>query len=352
MGSRQLIATYKTNASTVLVNNVEQESGVTVNDFTNEVIYSFIGKRGNKRDVRVEIVWMVFDIPHITITTTNGQEVTSKSDYLTATISIDGKDLYEDYSGTTEIRGRGNSTWTYPKKPYRLKLTSKSEILGLPSARNWVLLANYLDPSFMCNSVAMKMGRDLDIPFTVNTIPVDLTINDTYRGSYVLTQQVEVHENRVNIGDDGYLLELDTYFDEDYQFYSQHYSLPVMIKNPELADPSEITPIKTDFESFEALIKDSTFPNNNYGDYFDIDVFARYILVYFMTGNGEVNHPKSTYLHKKTDGKFTFGPLWDFDWAYGYSPGTGHFVNPNIPLLGSGSAKGSVFFRRFLKTWL
>lgn len=349
MGSRQLIATYKTNASTVLVNNVEQQSGVTINDFTNEVTYSFVGERGSNRNVKVKITWIASDIPHITITTTNGQEITSKEDYLTATISIDGKDLYADYSGTTEIRGRGNSTWSYPKKPYRIKLTSKSEILGLPTARNWVLLANYLDPSFMCNSVALKMGRDLDVPFTNSAIPVDLTVNDTYRGSYVLTQHIEVNENRVNVGKDGYLLELDVYFDEDYQFYSDHYSLPVMIKNPELVDESEIAPIKTDFENFEALIKDSAFPDNNYGDHFDIDVFARYMLVCFMTANGELNHPKSTYMHKTIDGKFTFGPLWDFDWAFGYSPDLGHFSNPATPLLLSGSTTGTVFFTRLFE---
>src|SRR5690606_26459324 len=118
--------------------------------------------------------------------------------------------------------------------------------------------------------------------------------------------------NRVNVTKNGYLLELDRYSDEDYQFHSANYGLPVMIKSPELNNSSEIAPIKADFETFESLVKRNDFPNNGYGNYFDIDVFAKYILVYFITGNEEVNHPKSTYMNKAIDGKFRFGPLWDF----------------------------------------
>jgi hypothetical protein len=267
-----------------------------------------------------------------------------------AEVAIDGKGIYPDYAGATEIKGRGNSTWGYPKKPYRLKLKTKSEILGLPTAKNWVLLANYLDPSLMCNSVAMKIGQDLEVPYANTVIPVDLTINGKYRGSYVLTEQIEVNKNRVDIDEDrGYLLELDTYFDEDYKFFSSSYDLPVMIKSPELEDQSEIAPIKADFEQFESLVKRADFPNNNYTDYFDVEVFAKYILVYFITGNEEVNHPKSTYIHRAVGGKFRFGPLWDFDWAYGYEGNGQHFSNPTRPMFWSGTAKGTVFFKRLFE---
>lgn len=348
-GSQQLIASFSTNAEKVMVNGVQQQSGISVNDFSNIVTYTFVGKSGNKREVKVKIGWTTADVPHVEITTAGGEAITSKENYLQATISIDGKGRYLDYLGSTEVKGRGNSTWAYPKKPYRLKLTSKSEILGMGSAKNWVLLANYLDPSLMSNAVAMKIGQDLAVPFTNTIIPVDLTVNGTYLGSYVLTQQVEVQDNRVNIGKDGYLLELDAYFDETYKFYSASYSLPVMIKEPDLEGPSGITPIKTQFESLEALIKGSSFPSNNYGDLFDKDVFARYILVYFLTGNEEVNHPKSVYMHKKAGGKFSFGPLWDFDWAYGYEGSGVHFTNPHRPLFWSGSSSGTVFFKRLFE---
>ena len=86
-------------------------------------------------------------------------EIPSKDYYLNATLTVDGKGIYENYTGKTEVKGRGNSTWGYPKKPYRLKLDKKSEICGLGKAKNYVLLANHIDPTLMLNSVAFKSGN-------------------------------------------------------------------------------------------------------------------------------------------------------------------------------------------------
>ncbi len=345
---KKLIAEFKTNAKSVLVNGVSQVSGVTENDFSEEVLYTFIGEKGTKKEVVVNINWMKSEVPEIIISVENNAEIVTKDTYLNAQITVKGGDRYPSYTGTTEIRGRGNSTWSYPKKPYRLRLTTKSEILGLPSARNWVLLANYLDPSLMCNSVAMRIGKDLNLPFTNTIIPVDLTINGQYRGSYVLTEQIEVDENRVNVAKDGFLLEIDTHYDEDFQFKSTNYDLPVMIKNPKLQNQSEIDPIKIDFEQMESLVFSSDFPDNGYRDKLDIDVFARYLIVYFLTGNQEINHPKSVYIHKVSGGKYTFGPIWDFDWAYGYGPR--HFENVTREFLvrGPGVLSGSKFINRLV----
>ena len=350
--SKILIAEFKSNAKLVEVNGVRQISGVTANDFSKDITYTFIGERGTKKEVVVHIDWIQSQIPEITINIDGNAEVTSKETYLKANLKIDGGDLYPDFSGTTEIRGRGNSTWGYPKKPYRLKLTTKSSVLGLPTAKNWVLLANYIDPSLMCNSVAMRIGRDLEVPFTNSTIPVNLTINGEYRGSYVLTQHLEVADNKINVTNKGYLLEMDDYYDEEFKFKSANYQLPVMIKSPELALQSEVAPIQADFNEMESLVFASTFPNNGYRDKLDIDAFAKYILVYFLTGNEEVNHPKSTYMHKVPGNKFSFGPIWDFDWAYGFEASGNHFTNANRAFFWNSNNtayQGTRFFTRLMQ---
>lgn len=346
---KKLIPTFSSNAAKVLVNNVEVVSAVTEIDFTQPVKFTFVGVKGGKKEVTVVINWKTYAIPQIAININEGKDVIVKDTYLKADLIISGNDLYPNYTGITEVKGRGNSTWGYPKKPYRLKLSAKAEILGMPAAKNWVLLANYLDSSLMCNVVAMKIGRDLGVPYTNETIPVDLTINGTYRGSYLLTQQIEVDDNRINIGKDGYLFELDSYFDEDYKFKSINYNLPVMIKSPELVTQDQVIPIKADFQELEDLIFNSTFPNNNYTDLLYINVFAKYILVYFLTGNEEINHPKSIYINKKTGGKYNFGPIWDFDWAFGYEGSGQHFTNANRSLFWSGSSIGTKFFKRLFE---
>jgi len=137
-------------------------------------------------------------------------------------VEIDGKGFYENFADSTRIRGRGNTTWSYPKKPYRLKLDNDGTPFGLAKEKDWVLLANYLDPTHLLNPVAMTIGQMLELPFTNHVVPVTVTLNGQYQGVYTFTEQVERSKTRVNIDKKkGALLELDQYFDEDFKFKSE-----------------------------------------------------------------------------------------------------------------------------------
>ncbi|WP_316819056.1 CotH kinase family protein [Pedobacter nyackensis] len=343
----KLKATFVTSGKSVTVANVKQESMVTVNDFSKPLNYQVTAEDGSQRTYTVTCEWKI-SVPHVYIQTANNTPVTSKDDYLQADIQITGSTAYPDYTGTTKIKGRGNSTWNLPKKPYRLKLDKKASILGLAEEKDWVLLANYIDPTLMCNAVAMKTGQLLQIPYTNHIIPVDVTINGTYMGSYSLTEQVAVSKNRVNIEDGGVLMELDVYFDEPWKFTSSNYNLPVMIKYPDLTSNDQLNLIKDDFQLMENTIFNNGFPNNNYTDHFDINALVNYFIVYNLTGNEELNHPKSVYLYKPKNGKYTMGPLWDFDWAYGFEGSGTHFKTFDRPLFWNSSAIGTTFFTRLL----
>lgn len=291
-------------------------------------------------------------IPHIYIEINENEEVVSKDIYLKGSVKVDGNGQFENLSAvSTSIKGRGNSSWNKPKKPYRLKLDSKTSILGLPAAKNWVLLANYQDYTLMLNAVAMKVGEQLGMPYTNKIIPVDLTINGRYRGNYTLTQQVEIDPNRVAVGDDGVILELDKYFDEEFRFKSANFDLPVMIKSPDIKSDAQFSKIKDEFQAFENLLAASTFPANNYGNSFDKKQLVNYMIVNNLTGNLEINHPGSVYIHKANGGKYTMGPIWDFDWGYGMDETSRtYFQTPEIALFREyDDRKGTLFFKTFLK---
>lgn len=291
-------------------------------------------------------------IPHIYIDIEGGQEVVSKDVYLKASVEVDGKGKFDNLSATlTSIKGRGNSTWNKPKKPYRLKLDKKASILGLTAAKNWVLLANYQDYTLMTNAVAMKIGQQLGLPYTHKIIPVDVTVNGEYKGSYTLTQQVEIGEGRVNVGDDGVVLELDNNYDEDYQFMSANFNLPVMVKDAKIDSDEDFNPIKTEFQSFEDLLVAPNFPNNNYGDYFDKKQLVNYLIVNDLAANFEINHPKSVYMHKAKGGKYTMGPIWDFDWGFGMDEDSRQYFSfIDVRLLRENDErKGAMFLKNFMK---
>lgn len=292
------------------------------------------------------------ELPHIYITIEDEQEVTSKDIYLNANLSIEGITSETDLNiVSTRIKGRGNSTWTLPKKPYRLKLDKSTSLLGLPAAKDWVLLANYIDYTLMTNAVAMEIGKQLGMPYTHDIVSVDLTVNGIYRGNYNLTQQVEIHENRVNVGSNGILWELDSYFDEDWQFKTTKYNLPVMLKDPKVESEGVFINWQTEFNEFINLVGDISFPKNNYGETFDKQQFVNYVLVNMLVGNQEICHPKSVFIHKKEGGKYTMGPLWDFDYSFGFSEehSRTYFNYVDLPLFGSNDKRvGSVFFKRLL----
>jgi len=344
---QKLIATFSTEATSVTIDGIVQETGKTIVDFSQPVKYTLTSRYGTKAEYLISIDWEG-SVPRISIVTAGNAPIVSKDDYLQATIKIEGLGGFQDYSGTTKIKGRGNSTWGYPKKPYRIKLDKKAALLGLAEEKDWVLLANYLDPTLMFNVVAMKAGQLLQMPYTNHMIPVELTINDTYMGSYVFTEQVAVATNRVNIEDGGTLLELDAYYDEPWKFKSTNYNLPVMVKYPDISSEAGLTVLQNEFQVMENAIASSAFPGNNYSDYLDINSLVDLFIVCNLTDNEELNHPKSLYVYKPKNGKYSFGPLWDFDWAFGFE-GTGtHFVKYNNDLLWNSSSAGTVFFKRLL----
>ena len=348
----ELIPTFTTNAVKVLVDEVEQKSGMTKNDFSSPVVYQFIMRNGETFQYTVKAEFLLSAIPELTITTTDPSiaEIPSKDYYLEGTLAVNGRGGYEDYTGKTEVKGRGNSTWGYPKKPYRLKLNKKAEICGLGKAKNYVLLANHLDPTLMLNSVAFKIGRLLELPFTNHAIPVDVVLNGIYKGSYLLTEQIEVKENRVDLDENNSVMwELDSYWDDEPKFKSTAFNLPVMVKDPDLTT-EQFEYWKKDFNAFTTQFAKEPLEGNSYVDMIDIESVAKFLITFNLVHNMEINHPKSVFLYKEGNGKYVMGPIWDFDWAYDYEGTSNHFGRYNTPLFSSSmNGVGTAFFQRFLQ---
>ena len=95
----------------------------------------------------------------LVIETENNKELINKEDKIYSVITIfdeDGNQIFKDTE--TTFSGRGNSTWVQPKKPYKLKLSSKASLFDLPKHKQWMLIANYLDMSFMKNEMAFFLS--------------------------------------------------------------------------------------------------------------------------------------------------------------------------------------------------
>ena len=269
-------------------------------------------------------------LPIVVINTENKAEILDKENWIPANMKIDGVGQFDNYEGTLTIRGRGNSTWSYPKKPYAIKLDTKSEILGMPSHKRWVLLANYMDRTIMRNHIAFEIAKRTELEWTVRGQFVEVVLNGIHLGNYFLCEQIKIDKNRVNITemtakdiDDenitgGYLLEVDRHYDEVNKFKSDILSLPVMFKDPdeEVLQPEQFEYMRNYINTFEqSLFEEDFTTTREYASYISMETFIDFWLVAEVTRNAEVGSPGSCYFFKDRSGVLKAGPVWDFDWG-------------------------------------
>lgn len=272
-------------------------------------------------------------------------QLSEKETWVNAYVKIDGHGICEDTGRTyLMVKGRGNSTWNEPKKPMRLKFDSKKSICGFKKAKNYVLLANYLDPTHVKNVIALWLAQRLNIPFSNHFIPVNVIINGNHQGLYLLTEKIGINGASVDIDDyKGILFELSSEFDEPYKFRSAIYDLPVMVKDPDFSelyrpDSEDMTPDERlklwqdDFNNAEKAVS-----LNQGFEYFDLNSAVDYVMVMKFTNNSDNGSPKSFYIWKPELGKETkyiLGPLWDFDSSFNtprYNDGTVNYDSWNSP---------------------
>jgi len=273
------------------------------------------------------------NLPTVTIHTVNAQDITSKEEYLQGYVSFiydNGKTIYSD---NLDIRGRGNASWNFPKKPYRMKLNNKVNLMGMPAKeKNWTLINNYGDKTLMRNFLAFDLSRKLEMPYTPAIMSVDVILNGEYKGNYQLCDQVEVAPERVdvqkmNISDialpylsGGYLIEVDAYaYSEISWFLSLRNYTPVTIHSPKDDEivSQQTNYIRNYYNTMEAAVFASNYkdPVNGYRKYMDVETFLRHFLVGEISGNTDTYW--SVYMYKdRDDDIFKFGPVWDLDLAY------------------------------------
>ncbi|MDD3323032.1 MAG: CotH kinase family protein [Paludibacter sp.] len=272
------------------------------------------------------------NLPTLFVTTQDGQSVSSKETYVPGNIVIKSADLIEELSMVTEIRGRGNSTWGMAKKPYRIKLDKKTNILDLPAkAKSWVLLANYADKTLIRNAVAFKISCILGLEFTPSSRFVDLVLNGTYLGNYLLTDQVQAGPGRVNIDEQdstdvtepnitgGYFLELDGFAAAPDIWFTSGKGLKITIKSPDSDEinQTQLDYIKNYINGFENTLFSADFkdPVKGYRAIVDTTSLINWYIGCELTGNSDSFW--STYIYKKRlDDKLYFGPMWDYDIAF------------------------------------
>ncbi|MBE6307620.1 MAG: starch-binding protein [Bacteroidales bacterium] len=292
-------------------------------------------------------------VPVIYINTENGTPITSKEDYLQATYYLDpmGCDGIEAIGSETtqealEIRGRGNWTWNgFDKKPYRIKLGSKTAIMGMNKSKHFALMANADDElSGLRNAVGYQLARMLDMPWTPEAKPVEVVLNGEYIGLYFLTETIRVDSDRVNIVEQadeetdplaitgGWLVEIDNYDTDPHVRITEGNGERIIFtyKTPEILSKEQETFLREQMTTIDNAIYSKDKNSTTWEEYIDLDRLVRFYIVQEILDNAESFHG-SCYMHRNLgeNEKWLFGPVWDF--GNTFRRGGGQFIYENPP---------------------
>lgn len=300
-------------------------------------------------------------------------------------MSLIGTDGDVDYTDkVTELKGRGNSTFAmYAKKPYQIKIKNKTALIegSAEKSKKYVLLADAADYTLMHNAVTFALADALGMPYTNGYEHIDLYFDGEYRGTYLITEKVEVASTNVDIDDldeaieeanagsnayenpvvvtkttaskgtqdatdgaagsykyiDGlvepalpegashhaYLLEYEfaKRYGEELTGFVTKRGKPIITKNPEYLTKETGAFISAFWQEFE----DAVYGENGYNattgkyyyDYCDLDSLVNLYLINELSKNHDTFYSSAFFYLPADEDKFYVGPVWDFDIGYG-----------------------------------
>lgn len=331
--NKKLVSHIAFNGDSVALDGIIVESDVSQCDFRKPVILTVFS--GNDRKEYTVYVHSFTGLPIVSIETENRKAIVSRDDYIDATFRLE-ENVTTRSSGDVieskcQIKGRGNSSWIHTsKKSYTLKFPEKVSLFDDPKDKSWVLIGNSFDKTMLRNYLAYYIGSLSKMDYSPRFHFIDLILNGSYWGTYMLGDKLKISKHRVNVGDDGYLLEIDerAEYDGDIYFRTPHLWQPINIKDPDVEVGSEAYNYIKDFViTAEAVLFSEEFkdPINGWQKFIDIDTFLDWYIIHEIAKNYDaLSLYTSCYMNLKRGGKLKMGPIWDFDVTFGNN------TNPQI----------------------
>lgn len=271
------------------------------------------------------------------------------------------------YAGALDkVKIRGNATRFQPKSPFRIGLDRPASLAGLGESEDYVLLAEYGDISLLRNKTAMELaGRTIE-NYEPEAEHVDLYVNGNYMGVYLLCEGISLGENRLELKD--LELETDLFNEEDHSFYEPYsemcdgstvekgYEIPInppdisggylleleyhgryeseettgfrtdrdwslVLKEPTYASREQVGYIKEQFQHVENAMYAPDWTDPKTGLMLEELVDMESLVHKYLMDEVCLNTDPwtSQFLYKNQgDDEFYFGPMWDYDMAFGH----------------------------------
>lgn len=235
-----------------------------------------------------------------------------------------------------KLKVRGNLTATLAKKPFTFSLDTPIGLCGMKPAVKWNLLANATDGSCIRNKVVLDLANESTSVYEPDAAFTELYLNGRYQGLYLLTEAVEIGENRLDISpDESWFLEIELDFrmedDSLYVITDRGQIFAVNSKSPvSESETEQIRFMLNDIES--ALFAEdgiSALSGKPLEELLDLGSWADAWLIQEIAGDHDTGIASQfAYTANQKKEPLYAGPVWDFDGTMG-NVNTPMFTNPS-----------------------
>lgn len=259
-------------------------------------------------------------LPRLVIETENFAGVRDRETEIPSHLQIYGEETPESVVYELTVRGRGNSSFKMPKYGMKLEFKDKVSLFGMPKSRDWALIANFGDKTHLRNYMMTRLSEWLGAKYTPRMQFVELYLNREYKGLYLLSETVKVAKNRVDIAqnDTTFLVEKEDSKKFDPPYVLSDHDYYYHIKSPK--NPSEKTQqlLLDHLNAFESYVMNQyLYEDGVIRRWLDVNDYVLYYWVQEYSKNEDGNYARSVFFTWTKGEPIHFGPLWDFDLAFG-----------------------------------
>ncbi len=228
----------------------------------------------------------------------------------------DSGDYVNDKSGLT-IKIRGNSSAYSLKKPYKIKLQKKADLLcrgndAVYKDKEWCLIRDEHNLTYcMTGFIVSKL---MDFAWVPAYEYVNVVMNGIYRGIYLLVEQIKMNSScRINVNENtGYIIENDPYWWNENIYFDSSFHLNYTMKYP---DEEDVTNDQLEYIQKAVNVAEASLDDGTYPDYIDLNSFASWCLAHDLLGTYD-EAGSNMYISKldsTANSKLKMETPWDFD---------------------------------------
>lgn len=341
--SKVLIPRFTFQGSVVTINGEEVESGVSEIDFSQPVVLSIITPKTIK-DYTV-YVGAYTGLPTVWLETNSHRDIIYAGQYNNGKFKLYGTSGKNPNNfvvqANAKIMAIGAISWynspinAVPqpgKNAYNILFNDAVPILDAPAGETWKFYTNKDDKTMLHNQTAFYLSSISALEYTPRFYHVNLMMNGRYYGTYLMGEELEASEGRVNVGGDGFILGIGAGTSEP-SFSIGHLEKAVSVIAPSSSQSAaSIEYIRTFLTSAENALFSPDFANESTGwqKYMDIDSFVDWYLINEISKNENGAFKYYCIMNLTRGGKLKMGPLWEFEKAFSVNSSPSGFVIKNV----------------------